>query len=457
MWVLRLILVLLMPAVAAAQASLADFEADASASVQARSARIETVKADDAPQGKQFLRLQIEPPGKDVSLTLTLPDAAGFARHQQMTASLRAADAKSPVRLRWVALDADRHPIFQRRFQLPPGEQWSKLEEPLREWRWDTHFVGAWADVKYLELRIDAADTRQIDLDDVRLDGDATPDDRSAWLLSLAFENRPIKKAQADGFLVATDAVDAFSPQDLNRMLEDMRRVRAFLRRLFGPAVHPTDDLGPAALLIFSDEANDQAFFQRLGTAWRAQIAAGTQQGYTVQDIATGTYKKERGVRRPVYLHESVHAIVARDLRILTADDADTPLQEGLANYIQLCVFPQSVNRKTYTDNFTKPIDPSGNGFFKPLEQLFSTRTTAKEYAQVASVVAYLIEKDQPLLRELVKGLAADQTAADVLKSKGISWEKFQNVWLTWGRQRFPAGSAGNAIFAPPPEFRAGG
>jgi hypothetical protein len=118
-------------------------------------------------------------------------------------------------------------------------------------------------------------------------------------------------------------------------------------------------------------------------------------------------------------------------------------------------VHPQSIDASAYVQHFNRPIDPSGKGFFKPLETLFGTRATTNEYAQLASVVAYLVEKDQPLLRDLAKGLAEGQTASEVLARRGLTWQAFQDAWLAWGRERFAREPArGQPVFDCPPELR---
>jgi len=67
--------------------------------------------------------------------------------------------------------------------------------------------------------------------------------------------------------------------------------------------------------------------------------------------------------------------------------------------------------------------------------------------------VAFLVEKDQQLLRDLAKGLASDQSVADVLKQRKITWPMLQNAWLDWGRKRFN-GISNQPIFDVPVEFR---
>lgn len=413
---------------------------------------------DGAAEGESYVQLSPTRPEANIA-QLRLPLARGGhpGGRERFTAAVRAPGAKQTIELRWYALDAQNRPLFQRRFDLEPGEKWVRVDEPLRTWRWDNRRVGDWDEVTTLAVVVATPNVERIDLDDVRFTGAADQKRNVEWLLDLAFADRPREFAHADGLLVATDAIDAFTPQDLNRLLDDMRRTRAWIRKTFGDAAQPTDDHdAPAALLILNSAAEYPAFYERLGRAWRVTIGAPRAQGYTVQDIATSTYDSKLGPRRPVYFHEAVHAVVARDLRLLTGHEPHKAMQEGIANFLQVGLHPKSLPRSAYVKHFAKPIDPSGGGFLKPLEMLFTKPVTTKEYAQLASVIAYLVEKDPKLLRELTRGLAEGEAAADVLARGGTTWQKLQDAWFAWGQQRFRAG-AGNRdapAFAPPPGFR---
>ena len=442
-----------------ADVSVADFEAGRAVSLNLKngSARFGAgASAGDAAQGASFLRLTPKTPdaGKTY-LQLPLPPDARLFAHERLTAHVRAAGARPEVRLCWIALDEDRHPVFQRQFKLGAGEMWVKLELPLREWLWDTRRIADADEVKYIVLRIDSPDVAHVDVDDVRLAGHCEPGSETTWLLDLAFgAGKPRDVATDAGLMVATEAVEAFADADLNRLLDDMRRTRAFVRRAFGGAVRPTDDIArPACLLIFNDDEARAAFLERLGNAWNATIRTGKAQGFTVQDIATATYDAERGVRRPVYVHESTHAVVARDLRLLTGNAKHSPLQEGIATYVQLCRHPDSVDRGAFARSFDDEVDPSGKGFFIPLEKLFARRADTEHYAQLASVVAYLLEKDSALLADLSKGLAEGSTAAEVLARRGPTWAELQDAWLAWGREHFER-APDTTVFASPEEFR---
>lgn len=444
-----LVWLLLMNAMAASQELVvADFESQIPVPLQAKNATAE-ISSEEPAQGQAFLRLDLT----GQRAYVRLPVGVGFAGRDRLSAAFRTPVA---VELRWLALDRRGRPIFQRRFRLEGSEKWIRLEEPLRDWRWDDQRVGRWPEVRELALRVESSASR-IDVDDIRLLGVETAEDRAKWLVQLAFGDRQLRIARQDDLLVATDAIDAFPDDDLHRLLKQMHQARQFVRRVFGQAVCTEQEPMPIALLIFADEANREDFLSRLGRQWRVQIAPPAAQGYTVQDIATAVHRAELGVRRPVFLHEAVHAIVARELGLLVSHDPHTPIQEGIANYVQLCVHPESLDRQTYIRNFRGEIDPSGRGFFKPLELLFAGRATAERYAQLASVTAYMVEHDQPLLNELVNGLAEGRTAGEVLASHGLSWQRFQEGWQSWGRRKFVGQRPTDSLlFDPPAEFRLG-
>ncbi|MEA2733573.1 MAG: hypothetical protein QOE14_24 [Humisphaera sp.] len=433
-----------------------DFERDTPPAA-IHSANLKAIESSDgdAAEGKSYLQLTPSKTEANVAqLRLVLPAGTNPAGRERFSAAVRAPVATEKIELRWYALDAKNRPLFQRRFDLAPGEKWIRLDEPLRTWRWDNRRMGDWDEVASIAVVVATPNVARIDLDDVRFTGQADEKRNADWLLDVAFADRPRKVAHADGLLVATDAVDAFAQADVDRLLANMRHTRVWLRKTFADADRPTDDLhAPAALLIFKDSAEYPHFYERLGAQWRVEISAPKSQGYTVQDIATSTYDPKLGPRRPVYFHESVHAVAARELRLLSGNPAHAPMQEGIANFLQVSLFPKSLPRAAYVKNFAQPIDASGDGFFKPLEMLFAKPVTTKEYAQLASVVAFLVERDEKLLRALATGLADGETTSDALARHGTTWREFEDAWFAWGKEKFRDGGD-EPVFAPPVEFR---
>src|SRR5687768_10167833 len=91
-----------------------------------------TVAPGDAAQGKKFLRLTPHTPEAGKSyLRLPLPETVEMFAHERLTAQLRVpATQPNPstqpaprqqIRLRWMALNAQNQPIFQRQLLLEPN------------------------------------------------------------------------------------------------------------------------------------------------------------------------------------------------------------------------------------------------------------------------------------------------------------------------------------------------
>lgn len=456
-WSILLVPSLLIAQTQPAGVSVADFEsgvAPAVAGAQA-SASLQT----DAPaQGKAFLRIEragdlTAPAG----VRLPLPAGANAENHAGVRAAFRA-EAEGPVALRWLALDESGKLLFQRRFTLHPREQWVTIDEPLAAWRWASDRTGDWDEVRTLALRIESSAT-SVDLDDVRLAGDgatpgaAHPD--AETLLKLAFEDAPSRHLLRDGIFIATDAVDELSDADLEKLAHRGAAVRAFIRRAFAPVLRPTSEPAPVSLLIFRRREGEQAFHRRLGAYWRADVAPSTSGGYTLQDISTSTYDPRHGADRPVWLHELTHGIVARHLRVISGWPKHRWLQEGLANYVQLVVYPGSLDPRAYAGAFGQPVGANPRGLFRPLDELLEKDVDARGYAQAASLIAYLLERDPETLQALARGVADGQPPRQVLQQRGSSVQKLQDDWHAWGRQRYvEPPEPPKEHFSSPPELK---
>lgn len=451
-WIILVVGLVAVPP-AFADVAIADFETSAEIATS-ENVRTQRVKA-DSPQGESHLRVTVKLDGLNPGW-IRFPLAAGdsFVGSAGLTAQVRVTGTVESTVLRWLALDERGQPIFQRRFDLAPGQKWVRLDEPLRNWRWFDRSAGSWGEVRELALRIETpADA--VEVDDIRLIGTATAAERTDWILRLAFGQKQTRRVEAAGMLVATDAFDAFSDADLNALLDNMARARTWVKRVFGDAVRPIDGEGPLMMLIFLKDEDRKGFFNRLGAQWRATLTPPQAQGFTVQDICSSTYDPALGPRRPVYLHEAVHGVVARELRLPSGLALTSPLQEGIANYVQLCVYPGSLSRATYVTNFNRLIDRSGKGFFRPLSMLFEDRASAEVYAQLASLVAYLVERDPSLLKAMAKGMAIGLSAEQVLADRQMDWETLEKSWMEWGKSRFGSNSGDSTkIFDPLIEFK---
>ena len=64
----------------------------------------------------------------------------------------------------------------------------------------------------------------------------------------------------------------------------------------------------------------------------------------TIQNIASSVADPKQGAGRPVFVHESVHAVLANDVRLLAQRRPTLLAAGGLASYVQACVHPKSLD-----------------------------------------------------------------------------------------------------------------
>jgi hypothetical protein len=409
--------------------------------------------ASAAAQGRRYLRLAVPEGSRGGVIRFTLDARDDVSHHAALAFAVRADAAAS---LRWLALDERGRPIFQRRVPLEPADDWQRIVEPLALWRWDNARVGAWSEVRAIALRIESSGAG-LSLDDVRLlpgaRGGASAEPTAADLLRLAFPGRPVRTSGDDTLLVATDQLDRFTQGDLDALHDDLVRARALLRRAFADAIRPLPARTPAMLLIFDTPASERRFYERLGDRWRATIEPPRLGGYTLQDIATSSWSDTHGVRRPVYLHEGVHALMARELRLQSGHGPHRWLHEGVASYVQASVHPTSLPRRALAERLAADLDPAGRVGFVPLATLLNGVIDERHYAQLATLAAYLIEQDPPLLAAVARGLADGEPLEAILQRAGTSLPRLQQQWLAWSRATWPPGDIAHPAFPRPREW----
>jgi hypothetical protein len=389
-----------------------------------------------AAAGSGYLQIRLLNSSEDAFVIFQLPPQTAVDPQSKLVAWVRRADAGKPIQMHWFALDGDNWVIFQRRFEFDQGQEWVKLEWPLSQWRWGNERTGEWADVRSIALRVES-ETAGIDLDDVILTGDPTSDPfREDFLRKMAFPDRKSRVAVEDGFLAGTDAMEEVSLADLKAVMTQMRLIREWTRRTFGEALRPTGESPPMALLLFRGREDYQAFYKRLGEWWNVDIVPPRGGGYTVQDISACVYEAN-GVRGPaVAFHESVHTVIGRQLRLLPGSPAHAWLQEGLANYLQLCLYPESLRPGEYAENFSHPIGPKT--FFRPLGEIIGKPVQSRHYAQLASLTAYLVEERPDWLRQIAQGLAGGKELDEILKGLDTDLPQLERLWFEWGMKKYP-------------------
>jgi hypothetical protein len=438
----------------AAPIVVADFETQVPEGTHSGNVQVKiVVDPGAAASGMGCLQIRLVNSSEDAYVIFPLPtQAAGIDPRSKLVASIRRGESGKPIRMHWFALNADNWVIFQRQFEFDQGVEWAKMEWPLSQWRWGDQRAGDWSDVRSIALRVESEVT-DIYLDDITLWGESTSDAfREEFLRAAAFPGRKSRISVADGFLAGTDATDELSPEDLKAAIADMRRIRDWTKRVFGDSVRPTGDGPPVSLLVFRNRDDYLSFFKRLGERWNVEIVPPRGGGYTVQDISACVWDAAATHGQPVALHESVHAVVSRQLRLLPGAPAHAWLQEGLANYLQLCIHPDSLRPGEYADNFSQPI--GAKTFFRPLGELLGKPVLSRHYAQLASLTAFLIEEKPDWLRQIARGLADGKELSDILRALGTDLPQLERLWFDWGVRTFvrPAGQPRPERHFPLPE-----
>ena len=433
------------PAAAPAGKVVADFER-----VRATTRTAGNVQSAEVPSGdggNHFLRLttvdNVAP--LDGRVLFTLPQDLSAGDFAGVAVRIQSVGDK-PATLRWLGVDAANRVVFQRKAEVAPGDDFRDVVLPWTHWRWGESFGGSPSDIRRLGFRVEGG--AELRVDDLRLIMPGETESPKDWLLRVAFARRPTRRAEADGLLVATDAVDQLTDADLARLLSRLRVLRGAVRRLFGEAVHPVDGPTPPSLLIFSRHGSFLRFFEDAGREWNVRIIPLPLPGRTVQNIGSAVFDPKQGADRPVFLHESVHVVLANDLRLDGNILDHNWLHEGLAAYVQLCVYPDAVAPGKLPELFSQPIEADGRGF-EPLAELLRRRVNVAEYGQLATLVAYLAaEKPQwlpTLAEELVAGRNADQAFARCDTTVG----RLEEAWLEWGRKRFVEARAADQPLLP--------
>ena len=169
--------------------------------------------------------------------------------------------------------------------------------------------------------------------------------------------------------------------------------------------------------------------------------------------VAATTFDPKQGADRPVFFHESVHAVFAHDVRLLTGHDHQSWLHEGLAAYLQVCVFPRSLDPRMLPPQFARPIPADGSGTFLPLGALMTKRVSTKHYAQLVTLMAYLVEEKPQWLPVVAQALADGKRVEQALEACGTTAAELEAEWFKWGKARFRPGD-GKPAFPQPDEFR---
>lgn len=442
---------------AAAGRVIADF--DKTDALLSRASGIDLIEA-DGEGGSRFLRITSADGGTlKGGAIFNLPHGMKPGETTALAVQLRHVGDGEPARVRWIGIDDKNRIILQRRLDLQPSDTLQDFSLPWTQWRWGDSTGGAPAEIRRIGFQVEGPAQAELHLDDLRLidrfaDQADGVDSSKQWMRRVAFGGRGVRIAEAHGLLVATDAVDQLADADLTRILARARPVRAMVRRVFGDAVRPIEGVVPS-LLILRRQGDFIGFFESAGKEWNVRIVPPPGRGMTVQNMAAAMFDLKQGADRPVFVHEMTHAILATDVRVLSSSDQHCWLQEGMAAYVQVCLHPKSLDRKWLVDAFGMPIHPDGTGYFKPLDQLLGRRVSIREYPQIASLCAYLVDEKPQWLPALAAEFVNGRTTEQAFRKCGTTLPQVQAAWMKWGAARVAAAGEEGSILPVPAELRA--
>ncbi len=291
-----------------------------------------------------------------------------------------AEDAPLPMELEVQFLEPDGKSKFWRKVTVAT-QGWTRVELPLRFFRTGGVRLPRWTSVRHFAIYgRTAMDVRIDDVAFVREPGLGTEIELNE-LRAIAFPEaatgavRAIRSAE---YAVLTDGADL----DLKDLGEALGGLAADLRRQLQFLPPPPR---PPVLLVFANEADYRAFPSRIAERLGSQAGPPGSDGYTVAGVASSFWDPAKGSRRPVFLHEFIHAWLAQAGGLACEGGW---LHEGVANHGQLRMVPQ--------DNFAALVARSiASGAAKPFEDLCTDRPVrTADYWQLLTLFRMMQERE---------------------------------------------------------------
>ena len=313
---------------------------------------------------------------------------------------------------------------FWQRIKVPPDGQWHDGEAALHWFGRMITVMPRWEWVRYMAVVV-----RSPGAVDIERIGVVDDPGRSRWLKSadlqdLAFPGQTAGVRQAIGreYQIVTDAPEAPLPEikaKAETLMGWLREDLAFL-----PKVEER-----APLILFRGEAAYRGFPARWAAHTKGDVLEAGRSGFTLNGVATAYVDPEFPRVRQVWFHELVHAWIGRTGRL--ADDGGW-LQEGLASYYQLRLFPGARIDFSVMEGLRNPNERLPLGTLCSGEEL-----EFEQYWQAATVVRMLVEED-PWRKKLPKLFEEiwkrDTTDLRVLLQPvyGVSGVEFGRAWRSF-------------------------
>jgi len=392
-----------------------------------------TVKDGDTPSGGRALGIKGTSRGGHLIHKVSVSDWRTFTA----LSFFAKVEAEAPVSMRILAAEGSSFRSRLRRFKLAPGG-WREVILPLAGFRGDfRRAMGRIDRVSRIVLQWDDGEGSVV-IDDLRL----LPGDRGerSWLpteaeyLAQAFPAGDGKALCSEHFLVLTD-VPALNEKTARPILDRCEAGLALLKERFKvPGTLPER----VPLVLFAKEKDYRAFFPRLGNDFGATVSAPESDGYSILGFGGSWWDEDKGVDRPVLVHEAMHAALER--LIFVGSDGNW-VQEALASAVKLRLHPE-VLEVDLGERFRKR--DRGEPGFRPLSALLSTkRPGIGSYAQLLTVVEFLAAEHPdrlPAFWEAFKGnwrLPHESGPRALEKVLGAPMERIGAEWIAWGVKQY--------------------
>lgn len=439
-----LLFVLLVPVIAVADDAdpvvLCDFDADDTADHWRRKGiGVEeiTIPEDATVSGGRALRLHGSGNRGSIEQEIDVPD---WRRFRALSIYVEATGTEG-IEMRVRARSGRGHASMLKRFTVTPGP-WREIVLPLAQWREDTYDqVSDFSHITRVEVQMDQG-KGTVAIDDLRL----LPGDRGNesclpmkedWL-SLAFPNVDGRSYANDHFLLLTNArrVDKRAAKKLLARLDEGY---ALLLERYGV---PGDVEGPVPVFFFATKAQYQTFFERLGDHFRVNIGAPESSGYSCLGVGASFYDRKYGWDRPAFVHEAMHAVLHRLLGLASNGNW---IQEGLATAVQVQLYPWAVDTDMLLKHLGDLSKEEKGGFLPLADLLLMKRPSMKNYAQLVTVMEFLVERYAERLADVWKAVRATQTpirtsgADALLETLDTDMPELHEEYVQWGTQWKPA------------------
>ena len=347
-------------------------------------------------------------------------------------------EAKQPIRMRFLAVEASSFRARLKRFTLEPGD-WREVVLPLAHFRWDlSRPAGRFDQVGRILFQWDkGGGVGKVMLDDVRL----LPGTRGVQSclpteeehLALAFPNGDGRTFTSDNFLLMTD-VPAIDAEAGLALLMRCEKGLALLRERFHV---PGALAGRVPLALFAARDDYVAFFERVGDHFGAGITPPKTDGYSALRYAASSWDPKQGHERPVYVHEAMHAALERLLHV--GSDGNW-VQEALASAVQVSLHPKSLEVDLGARFRARDRGEPG---FLPLSALVRTpRPGLRHYAQLHTFVEFLADEHAEELPAFWEGLMASWRLPHESGPRALEQaleaplERIGTQWIAWGVAR---------------------